>query len=94
MTPRGKAAIDPHANRSGHGAGNDRNSKMMAFDACALNSIQESGEPHNGLADDPVRAQPAALNALRLDDARLRTVRAGVTLVSRRIGLNYFDIWK
>jgi len=67
---------------------------MMVRDSGALNSVQKAREPNFRLARDAIRTQSLAFYALRRRDARRLVVRAGVALVSRRVRLNYLDIWE
>jgi hypothetical protein len=66
----------------------------MTCDSRALNSIQESRKTNLRLTGYTMCAESLPFHALCRRDARRLAVRSGVTLISRRVGLNYLDIWE
>ena len=64
----------------------------MTFDSGTLNSVEESGEANLGFTHDAMRTRCSPFHAFRRRDAGSLTVRAAVTIVGRRVGLNYLRI--
>jgi len=92
MSPRREPSVDANAHRSGNGTQHDRNAVAMTLDPNALNAVQESSEPNLRLPNHPMRTQCSSLHALGRSNAWLFTIRTGVAIVRRRIGLNYLDV--
>jgi hypothetical protein len=94
MSPRHEAAVDANAHDCRDCPIDYGNTSAMTCDSGALDSIQKSRKANLGLSIYTMRTQPLTFDALRRRDARRLVVRAGVTLVSRRVRLNYLDIWE
>ena len=94
MPPRDETTVEANAHDCRDRSFNYRDTTMMACDSGTLNSIQESREANLGLARYTMRAQSLPFYALSRRDARRLVIRAGVTLISRRVRLNYLDIWE
>jgi hypothetical protein len=94
MSPRHEAAVDTNAHDCRDGPIDYGNASAMTCNSCALDSIQKPREANLGLSIYTMRTQPLPFYALRRRDARRLVVRTGVTLVSRRVRLNYLDIWE
>jgi hypothetical protein len=94
MSPRDETTVDANAYDCRDGSFNNRDTTTMARDSGPLNSIQKSREANIRLARSTKRAQLLTIYALRRRNARRLVIRAGVTLISRRVRLNYLDIWE
>lgn len=94
MAPCHEAPVHTNADYGRHRSINYRNTVAMTRDSGALDPIEESSEANLGVAGYTMRTQPLPFDALRRRDARRLVVRAGVTLITRRVRLNYLDIWE
>ena len=94
MAPRREPAIDTNAHHRSHRSVDNWNTILVTCYSRTLNAIQKSGEANLRLANHSMRAQRAALDALRARDVGLLAIRATVTLIGRRVSLYYFDIRK
>ncbi len=92
MSPSGESAIDSDANRSRNSSEHNWHTVAMTLDPRTLNSVQESHKPNFTVTCNAMRTQYATFNTFSSTDLRFFTVRTAVTLIGRRVSLNYLDI--